>query len=131
MEKIAMFGVVLLFLLLPFASGVSAADSLGIDEASVVWYYLYLHENQTFQVLYNSSIAAGVDNATLTRALALYRNSTVEYRLATAYGIPLGKSEVHWLPFMLHIRRAYMDILKATVMIQGALQSRGVVPEAY
>ncbi len=129
MKKVFALGLVLMLALVPLVGSVKAApyskpssSGSGVVGAALAWYYLYLHQNKTFSELYNQSLKRGIDNETLSFAQALAQNASKEFKTALTFGTPEKPSRVRWLPFMMHIRRAYLDLLKATYVLEKALK---------
>ena len=127
MKKAVTLFLILMLALIPVAGSVKAAGAgSGVVGAALAWYYLYLHENKTFSELYNLSVQNGVDNETLSLAYSLSANASEEFKTALSFGTPEKLSSVRWLPFMMHIRRAYLDLMKATELLKKALEEKGI-----
>ena len=128
MRKIVTLWLILMVALIPVAGSVKATSAgSGVVGAALAWYYLYLHENKTFSELYNLSVQNGVDNQTLSLAYNLSVNASEEFKTALSFGTPEKLSRVRWLPFMMHIRRAYLELREATELLKKALEEKGIV----
>ncbi|MCD6372723.1 MAG: pyrolysin [Thermococcus sp.] len=127
MKKITAIGLILMMTLIPAAGSVKAANSgTGVVGAALAWYYLYLHQNKTFSELYNLSVQNGVDNDTLSLAHELWLNASEEFKTALSYGSPQQISRIRWLPFMMHVRRAYLTLMEANELLKKALKEKGI-----
>ncbi|NJE61039.1 pyrolysin [Thermococcus sp. 21S7] len=121
MRKVLAVLAALMVALLPLAGTVSASGG-GITSATIAWYYLYLHQQDKFNELYNLSVQMNVSNETLQEVWSLYENATAEYSNATAFGLAPGKSAgVRWLSAMVHIRKAYLYMSQAVELLEEAL----------
>ncbi|MDK2914985.1 MAG: hypothetical protein PWQ79_1900 [Thermococcaceae archaeon] len=107
---------------------VPSASASGVVSASIVWYRLYLNQNSTYTQLYNQSLECGVDNETLKLAEELYANATEEFNKALDYGNPQNPRSILWVPFMRHIRKAYINIIKANELLKESLEKRKCSP---
>ncbi|MBO8175337.1 MAG: pyrolysin [Thermococcus sp.] len=104
---------------MPINATTSTSDEGGYAALSIVWYYLYLRNEQKFDQLYNQSIQLGVDNQTLTLALELKQNATIYFNESIAYGRP----EEGKLPILWKIRLAYLTIKEALAVLENAIQT--------
>ncbi|WP_457751454.1 pyrolysin [Thermococcus sp.] len=129
MRKTLALGVILMLALIPATASVKAAEisgGSGVVGAALAWYYLYLHENKTFSELYNLSVQNGVDNKTLSLAYNLSLNASKEFKTALSFGTPEKATKMRWLPFMMNVRKAYLDIMKASELLRNALEKKGI-----
>ncbi len=127
MKKAVTMLLILMLALIPVTGSVRATSTgSGVVGAALVWYYLYLHENKTFSELYNLSVQNGVDNETLTLAHNLSVNASREFKTALSFGTPKKLSRIRWLPFMMHVRKAYLNLMEATELLKKALEKKGI-----
>ncbi|GAB6102250.1 hypothetical protein JCM16138_14730 [Thermococcus atlanticus] len=120
-RKILALGLLLMFLALPLAGAAyipsETKRAQALAKISMYWYYAYMKYDVQFGKLYNESIAAGVDNQTLTLAHALYDNATLQFKKAVGgfgkYGFPL--------PY--EMLRAYRYIREAVGVLKLALNT--------
>ncbi|WP_237268609.1 S8 family peptidase [Thermococcus celer] len=97
-----------------------------ISTWNYVWYMLYLSYDRKFDKFYEKAVEAGVDNATLQKAMEYKQLAEQYYSAAEQYMMPsMGQEErlgvaVMALPYL---RNAYLNILKAYKLLEEAINA--------
>lgn len=106
-------------------SYLSRKDIEAINTINHVWSMLYHRYNSTFDELYQKAMELGVDNETLSKALALRSKAEVHYDKAVQYllwtSVPNQLSVMQVLA-MQHLSVAYSSIYKATKMLEEVIK---------
>ncbi|NJE01042.1 pyrolysin [Thermococcus sp. JdF3] len=126
MKRVAALFAILMIMMVPFAGAATAAKPqdprASIITQTKLWYYLYIGGESKFHRLYNESVSAGIDNTTLQTVMQLYENASAEYKVALSYGNPLESKNIAWLPFIVHMRKAYVTLRDAISLLEDALK---------
>ncbi|AFL94711.1 stetterlysin-like protease [Thermococcus cleftensis] len=85
-----------------------------------VWFMLYWRYDQKFDPLYQKAVELGVDNETLQEALMYKELADKYYEEAEKYLTP-GRDNLA-IAALPHIRKAYMNILKAYNILESAIK---------
>jgi len=120
-----------LLLLLVLAAVPAAAAAFQPQSASTVagltlrYYRSYTSMVKTFNSTYQKAVQVGVDNRTLSKALALYENATKEIAIAKnlSNGGCILASLGDYFVF-LHVRLAYVDITNALNILENAIAAK-------
>ncbi|NJE53686.1 hypothetical protein [Thermococcus sp. 21S9] len=131
MRKVALaiLGVLLLGMAVPQAGAVSLTTTSGVSPTTIMMltYFYYRNYNALlpeFNATYQKAVELGVDNATLSEALALYNNATVLMQKATQISAggnilaSLGSYRV-----MILVRNAYFTLRDAYEVLTTAIQN--------
>ncbi|GAB6135052.1 hypothetical protein [Thermococcus prieurii] len=126
MKKLAGMLLLLILVAVPVTAAAFSPQSASTVAGLTLRYYRsYTSMVQTFNSTYQKAVQVGVDNQTLSKALALYENATKE--IAVAKNLSNGGCILASLGdyfVFLHVRLAYVDITNAINLLQNAIAAR-------